>query len=103
MAYYQKDFTGMLVNIMIFTFALGIPSIFFTFGIISGDIWEFILLLNPIHSAQILIEGAFTEYGFEFDYKYYFCLGYLIIGGTLLYKFVALPRFQDYAVKESGV
>lgn len=103
LAYYQKDFTGMLVNIMIIMFVLGVPSIFFTFGIINGDIWEFVLLFNPINSAQILIEGAFTDYGFEFDYKYYFSLGYLVIGGTLLYKFVALPRFQDYAVKESGV
>ena len=103
MAYYQKDFTGMLVNIMIFMFGLGIPSILFTLGVINGDIWEFALLLNPIQSATLIINGSFTDYGFEFDYKYYFSLGYLIIGGILLYKFVALPRFQDYAVKESGV
>lgn len=103
LAYYQKDFTGMLVNIMIFMFLLGVPSILFTFGIIHGNVWEFILLLNPLHSAQTIIEGSFTEYGFEFDYKYYFSLGYLTIGGFLLYRFVALPRFQDYAVKESGV
>jgi fluoroquinolone transport system permease protein len=103
MAYYQKDFTGMLVNIMIFMFALGIPSILFTLGVISGDVWEFVLLLNPIQSATLLINGAFTDYGFVFDYKYYFSLGYLLIGGILLYKLIALPRFQDYAVKESGV
>ena len=103
MAYYQKDFTGMLTNIMIFMFGLGIPSILFTLGVINGDIWEFVLLLNPIQSATTIINGSFTEYGFEFDYKYYFSLVYLIIGGILLYKLVALPRFQDYAVKESGV
>lgn len=103
MAYYQKDFTGMLVNIMIFMFALGIPSILFTLGVINGKVWEYVLLLNPIQSAQTLIEGSFTEYGFKFDYKYYFSLGYLITGGILLYTLVALPRFQDYAVKESGV
>lgn len=103
MAYYQKDFTGMLVNIMIFMFALGIPSILFTLGVIGGNIWEFTLLLSPIQSASILIEGSFTEYGFEFNYKYYFSLGYLTIGGILLYKLIALPKFQDYAVKESGV
>ena len=103
LAYYQKDFTGMLVNIMIFMFALGVPSILFTLGIINGNVWEFVLLFNPIQAAQTLIEGSFTEYGFVFDYKYYFSLGYLIIGGILLYTFIALPRFQDYAVKESGV
>lgn len=103
LAYYQKDFTGMLVNIMIFMFALGVPSILFSLGVINGNIWEFVLLLNPIQSATTLIEGAFTDYGFVFDYKYYFSLGYLIIGGILLYTKIALPRFQDYAVKESGV
>ena len=103
LAYFQKDFTGMLVNIMIFMFALGAPSMLFTFGIISGDVWEVVLLLNPVQSAQVLIESGFKDYGFEFDYKYFFSLGYLTIGGILLYIFYALPKFQDYAVKQSGV
>ncbi len=103
MAYFQKDFTGMLVNIMIFMFVLGMPSILFSLEVINGNVWEFALLLNPIQAATTLINGSFTEYGFEFDYKYYFSLGYLTIGGILLYIFVALPKFQAYAVKESGV
>lgn len=103
LAYFQKDFTGMLVNIMIFMFVLGAPSIFFTVGILSGDVWEFVLLFNPIQAAQTLIEGGFKGLGFEYDYKYYFSLGYLTIGGVLLYYFYALPKFQDYAVKQSGV
>ncbi len=103
MAYFQKDFTSMLVNIMIFMFTLGVPSIFYSVGIISGDVWEFVLLFNPIQSAQILIEGGFKGWGFEYDYKYFFSLGYLTIGGILLYYFYALPKFQAYAVKQSGV
>jgi fluoroquinolone transport system permease protein len=103
MAYFQKDFTGMLVNIMIVGFALGLPSIFFTMGIIDGNVWEFVLLFNPLQAAQTLIEGGFKDYGFEYDYRYYFSLGYLIVVGILSYKFYALPKFKDYAVKESGV
>lgn len=103
MAYFQKDFTGMLVNIMIVMFALGLPSIFFTMGIISGSVWEFVLLFNPLQAAQTLIEGGFKDYGFEYNYRYYFSLGYLIVVGILGYKFYAIPKFQDYAVKESGV
>lgn len=103
MAYFQKDFTGMLVNIMVFMFVLGVPSILFTLGIINGNVWELVLLLNPIQAAQTIIEASFTEYGFVFDYKYYFSLSYLIVGGVLLYKLIALPKFQTYAVKESGV
>jgi len=93
----------MLVNVRSFMFSLGVPLLLFTLGIINGNVWEFVLLFNPIQAAQTLIEGSFTEYGFVFDYKYYFSLGYLIIGGILLYTYIALPRFQDYAVKESGV
>ncbi len=101
LAYFQKDFTGMLVNIMIFMFILAIPSFLFTFGVISGDAWEIVLLFNPVQAAQEIISGGFT--GYEHGFKYYFSLGYLSIGGILGYIFYALPKFQDYAVKQSGV
>jgi fluoroquinolone transport system permease protein len=101
LSFFQKDFTGMLVQIMILSFALFIPSILFMFNVFTGDVWETILLFNPIQAAQELIGGGFKAY--EFNYKYYFSLGYLLIGGILLYRFYALPKFQDYAVKQSGV
>jgi fluoroquinolone transport system permease protein len=101
LAYFQKDFTGMLVNIMIFTFILAIPSLLFTFGVIGGDIWEIVLLFNPVQAAQEVIAGGFT--GYEHGFEYYFSLGYLTIAGILGYIFYALPKFQDYAVKQSGV
>jgi fluoroquinolone transport system permease protein len=101
LSYYQKDFTTMLVNIMIISFALLIPSALYLFGVLTADIWEYILLLNPIQAAQEIIMGAFANY--EYTYQYYFSLAYMILGSALLYRFFALPRFQDYAVKQSGV
>lgn len=101
LAYFQKDFTGMLVNIMILAFALFIPSALFMFGVIKGDVWEIVLLFNPIQAAQEIIGSAFE--GYEFTYKYYFSLAYMIIGGALLYRFFAIPKFQNYAVRQSGV
>lgn len=101
MAYFQKDFTGMLVNVMILSFALFIPSALFMFEVISGPFVEAILLLNPIQAASELINGGFT--GYEFGYKYVFSIIYLIIGGGLGYIFYARAKFQDYAVKQSGV
>lgn len=101
LSYYQKDFTGMLVQIMILSFALFIPSALVAFGVLSGDFWDIIMLVNPIQAAQEVIGGGFI--GYEFEFEYYFSLSYLIIGGALLYRFVALPGFQNYAVKQSGV
>jgi fluoroquinolone transport system permease protein len=101
LSYYQKDFTGMLVNIMIISFALLIPSALYLFGVLTADIWEYLLLLNPIQAAQEIIMGAFKDY--EYNYRYYFSLAYMIFGSILLYRFFALPKFQDYAVKQSGV
>ncbi|XMB85320.1 hypothetical protein RJG79_07780 [Mycoplasmatota bacterium WC44] len=101
LSYYQKDFTGMLVNIMILSFGLLIPSALFMFGVLTWEGWEYILLINPIQAAQEIIGGAFA--GYEFTYKYYFSLGYMFFGAILLYKFVALPKFQNYAIKQSGV
>lgn len=99
--YYQKDFTTMLVNIMIISFVLLIPSALYLFGILSSPVWEYILLFNPIQAAQEIIMGAFS--GYEFTYRYAISLTYMILGSILLYRFFALPKFQDYAVKQSGV
>jgi len=101
LSYFQKDFTGMLLQIMILSFILFIPSTLFLFGVLKGDIWEYILLFNPIQAATEVIGGGFKSY--EFTYKYYFSIAYLLVGGILLYKFYALPKFQSYAIKQSGV
>jgi len=101
LSYYQKDFTTMLVNIMVISFALLIPSALYLFGVLKADIWEYILLLNPIQAAQETIMGAFE--GYTYTYQYYVSLTYMILGAILLYRFFALPKFQQYAVKQSGV
>lgn len=100
-SYYQKDFTTMLMNIMILAFLLLIPSALFAFGIISGKFWEYILLINPIQAAQELINGGFKEY--EITWKYYFSLAYLLVGLITTYKYLIIPKFQKYAVSISGV
>jgi len=101
MAYYQKNFTNMLVNIMIFSFALMVPSILFQLNVIHGEWVEYVLLINPIQAAAELIGGGFTVY--TFPWQYYYSLGYLLIGAILIYRFLVLPKFQDYAVRQSGV
>ncbi len=101
LAYFQKDFTGMLVNIMILAFLFFIPTALYMFGVLKADWWEYVLLINPVQAAQEVVGGAFGNY--TFTYKYFFSLGYMIFGAGLLYRFFAIPKFQDYAVKQSGV
>ena len=101
LSYYQKDFTGMLVNMFILVIFLIVPTVLLMFGVLEGEFWENIMLLNPIQAAQELIAGGFENY--EYTYHYYVSLGYMSIGGILLYFLLAIPQFQKYAVKQSGV
>lgn len=101
LSYYQKDFTGMLVNMFALVIFLMIPAVLLMFGVIEGAFWENIMLINPIQAAQELIGGGFESY--EITYSYYVSLGYMLFGGLAMYFLLAIPRFQDYAVKQSGV
>ncbi|MGD9964749.1 MAG: ABC transporter permease [Candidatus Izemoplasmatales bacterium] len=101
LAYYQKDFTSMLTNLMILMFIFLLPSALYAFNVLKADAWEYILLLNPIQAAQEIIKGGFR--GASLDWHYYFSLAYILIGGYLSYKFLVLPKFNDYAVSISGV
>ena len=105
LSYYQKDFTDMLVNIFVIVIFLMIPSVLLMFEVIQGEIWENVMLLNPLQAAQEVIGGGFPDETGEIvlSYKYFISLGYLLIGGLFLYFKVAIPRFQDYAVRQSGV
>ncbi|MDA3931144.1 MAG: hypothetical protein PF513_00250 [Tenericutes bacterium] len=101
LSYYQKDFTTMLMSVMLISFALLIPTVLFMLNVLTGDIWEYILLINPIQSANIIITQSFKP--ITLDWKYYFSLGYLIISGLLIYRFLVLRNFKNYAVSISGV
>lgn len=101
MAYYQKNFTGMLVNIMIFAFGLMVPTVLYMLNVIKGDWVQYLMALSPIQAASEVIGGGFTTY--TYAWQYYFSLGYMLIGAILIYRFLVLPKFQDYAVKQSGV
>jgi len=101
LSYYQKDFTTLLVNMFVLGFVLFIPSILVLFEVLKGEIWEKIMLINPVHASQIIIKGGFN--GYEYGFDYYMALGYLFFGGILLYFLVAIPKFQNYAVRQSGV
>ncbi|MFW5847747.1 MAG: ABC transporter permease [bacterium] len=101
LSYYQKDFTTMLMSIMMISFVLLIPSALYAFNVLKADFWEYLLLFNPIQAASELINQGFKP--INLDWKYYFSLCYLIIGGILIYKYLVLRNFKNYAVSISGV
>lgn len=101
LAYYQKDFTGMLISIMIVSLVLFIPSVLYTVRIINGNFWEYILLINPVQTATEVIGGGFNAYAFT--WKYYMSFSYEFIGIFVLYFGLVKPRFKAYAIKQSGV
>lgn len=101
LSYFQKDFTGMLLNVMILAFVLFIPVALYMLEIIDGPVWEVILLFNPVQAVQEVIGGAFDTA--SITWKYFVSLGYLTFGSLGLYILFAIPKFQEYAIKQSGV
>lgn len=101
LSYFQKDFTGLLLSIIVLTFILAIPMALYLFEVLTANYWEYVLLFNPMQAGQEVIVAAFE--GYEFTYKYFISLGYMILGSISLYYLIAIPKFQKYAVKQSGV
>lgn len=102
LSYYQKDFTDMLVSVFMIAIFLMLPAFLYEFGVIKGDIWADILLINPIQAAQEVLRGGFDT-GEALTYKYWISISYMVFGAILSYIFLAVPKFQGYAIRQSGV
>lgn len=101
LSYTTKDFTRLLMRVISFAFILMLPSILLFFEILEGNFWETLNLFNPVNAALQLIQPSFN--GASVEWEFWFSLAYLILGGAALYRFYALPKFQEYAVRQSGV
>lgn len=100
-SYDSKDFTSMLMNLMIYVFLFMLPSTLFFFGIVfKGEIFKYILLISPVHNTLILITAAFSGI---LSLEFYLALLILVLGIIFGYKYYIYPKFKTYAVKESGV
>ncbi|TVP84586.1 MAG: hypothetical protein EA375_06240 [Acholeplasmataceae bacterium] len=100
-AYYSKDFTTMMVNIMIYILVISLPSILNFFDVVfRGEVWEHVLLISPTQAVIKLVMAGFGE---AIALKYVISLVWLVVGGVLGYLFYIKPRFKDYAVRQSGV
>ncbi len=100
-SFHSKDFTTLLVNVMIYSFILTIPVILHYFDLIlKADIWDTLLLIIPTQASIKIIEVGF---GAAIDYKWVVSVVLLLLYATLGYYFYIKPKFKSYAVKQSGV
>ncbi len=90
------DFTSMLGYLMGYMFLFTIPSIFFSFGMISKDL-EWLLFISPAHSASVLIGSVITG-DFE-SWKVIFAVCFLILLSVVLLRFAVYPRFKSRSIR----
>ena len=100
-SYHSKDFTSMLLGVMMFIIFLSIPSILLQFGILfKGEFWRYLLLITTAQSAAELIALGF---GGAFTLTSAISFAWLIIAGALGYIFYIKPAYKAYAVKQGGI
>jgi fluoroquinolone transport system permease protein len=100
-SFHSKDFTTLLVNVMIYSFLIVIPVALHYFNLIlKADIWDSILLIIPTQSAIELIMLSFTG---DFTVRSGIAIVVLIAYAVLGYYLYVKPKFKEYAVKQSGV
>ena len=60
-SFHTKDFTSMLLGVMLYSFILVIPSGLYYLNVIKGDIWGYILLITPSQAAIEMIAVGLGE------------------------------------------
>lgn len=96
-----SDFTGLLVNMILYTFIFAIPSLLVTLDVITG--WgEDILWISPIQDALIYMNMVFgLEQSITFtSVSFLLSVVYLLFVSGLLYTGYIKPNYPHAAVKE---
>ena len=100
-SYHTKDFTSLLSWVMGYVFLTFIPIILNYMDLVfKGDFWRYFFLILPVGSALEITAVAIGE---PITLAFYIALGVTFISTGLLYFLYVLPKFKDYAVKQSGV
>jgi fluoroquinolone transport system permease protein len=100
-SYHSKDFTSMLLGVMMFVIFLSIPSILHQFNILfKGDFWRYALLITPAQASAELIALGF---GGTFTLASAISLVWLLLAGILGYTFYIKPAYKAYAVRQGGI
>src|SRR5690606_2676969 len=100
-SYHTKDFTSMLLSVMMFIIIFSIPSVLHQFNIFFiGEFWRYALLITPAQASAELIALGF---GAEFTLSSVLTLIWLITTGTIGYIFYIKPAYNAYVTRQGGI
>ncbi len=99
LTYYSKDFTDLLMGMMKYAFILMIPVLLAEVGVIKNEIFKKALYAIPTKASLVLLQApAGGMKGWEIALS----TSYIIVASLLLYLLVS-KKFDEFAIKESGV
>jgi fluoroquinolone transport system permease protein len=99
LSYHAKNFTAVLINLMVYSFVCLFPTLFASFGLINAKVAKYLIVLPP-EAANILFGAGIKETEL---WKLVFGFVYLIALAFVLYRFIVKPKFNDYVMREMGV
>jgi fluoroquinolone transport system permease protein len=99
LTYRARGFTELLMGMFVYFFAFMFPVVFEQIGLIQNEVVRGILYLLPTKASLILLNASAG--GIE-AWEVYFSAFYLVAVSGLLFYYV-LKRFNEFALKESGV
>ncbi|MBF8982044.1 ABC transporter permease [Lutibacter sp. B2] len=97
--YYSKDFTRLLMWMITYSFVFMTPVLLEQVGMIRNEGMKKIFYVIPTKTSMILLNAST---GGIKPWEVYLSVFYLLIISILLY-FVVLKKFDEFAIKESGV
>lgn len=99
LTYRARGFTELLMGMFVYFFAFMFPVVFEQIGLIQNDIAKGFLYLLPTKASLILLNAAG---GAGETWEIVFSAFYLLAASALLLYYV-LKKFNEFALKESGV
>ncbi|MDQ2084839.1 ABC transporter permease [Herbivorax sp. ANBcel31] len=99
LTFYSKDFTNLLIGVMKYAFIFMLPIVFEQIGIIKSDIINNVFYVLPTKASMMLLNASTG--GVE-TLEICVSFGNLIVFSILLY-FIVLKKFDQFAIRESGV
>ncbi len=99
LTFYSKTFTDLLINMMKYVFVLMIPVLFDQIGLIQNELISTLLYAIPTKASMTVLTASAG--GLQ-TWEIWFSVVYLLVGSGILLR-VVLNRFEEFAVRESGV
>ena len=98
-AFCAKTLSSLLVNFRLYIISLMLPPVLADLGIIGEKIARFFIILPP-DAAGTMLQAGFATVPLG---RLIFGFVYLLALSAALYKYIVLPGFNQYAMRETGV